>query len=245
MRRVAAEFVRNVAEWVYPTACLVCDAPAGEPDPFRHGVCNDCHTAMTTDPRPACPWCAQTVGPHADTSRGCPECRGVALGFERAFRLGPYEGKLRDAVLRTKVLAGEGLADLLGRLLAECRGRAVLDAGIDLVAPVPLHWWRKWTRGYNQAEAVARELAAGLRAPFAPKLLRRVRWTPQQAQPTREARRENVRGAFRAVRGARVAGKAVLLVDDVMTTGSTLGEAARTLRGAGAGRVVVAVLARR
>jgi predicted amidophosphoribosyltransferase len=81
--------------------------------------------------------------------------------------------------------------------------------------------------------------------PFAPKLLRRVRWTPQQSQPTREARRANVRGAFRPGRGARVASKTVLLVDDVMTTGSTLGEAARALRAAGAGRVVAAVLARR
>jgi ComF family protein len=245
MRRVAAEFVRNVAEWVYPAACLVCDSPAGEPDTFRHGVCSDCHAAMTTDPRPACPWCAQTVGPHADTSSGCPECRGVSLGFERAFRLGPYEGKLRDAVLRTKLLAGEGLADVLGRLLAECRGCAILGTEVDLVAPVPLHWWRRWTRGYNQAESVAREVAASLRVPFEAKLLRRVRWTPQQSQPTREARRENVRGAFQVRKGARVASKAVLLVDDVMTTGSTLGEAARTLRGAGAGRVVVAVLARR
>jgi ComF family protein len=245
MRRVAAEFVRNVAEWVYPTACLVCDALAGEPGTFRHGVCNDCHAALTTDPREVCPWCAQTVGPSTDTSSGCPQCRGVSLGFEQAFRLGPYGGKLRDAVLRTKVLAGEGLADVLGRLLAECRGCDILDTGIDLVAPVPLHWWRKWTRGYNQAEAVGRELARGLRVAFAPRLLRRVRWTPQQSQPTREARRENVRGAFRVARGARVAGRTVLLVDDVMTTGSTLGEAARALRGAGAGRVVVVVLARR
>jgi ComF family protein len=194
---------------------------------------------------PVCPWCAQTVGPHSDTSGGCAECRGESLGFDAAFRLGPYDGKLRDAVLRMKVLAGEGLADLLGRTLAECRGDAIGAAGVDLVTPVPLHWWRKWQRGYNQSEAVARELAAGMGAEFAPKLLRRVRWTPQQSQPTREARRENVKGAFRVRRSANIAEKTVLLVDDVMTTGSTLGEASRTLRAAGAGRVVVAVLARR
>jgi ComF family protein len=152
---------------------------------------------------------------------------------------------LRDAVLRTKVLAGEGLADLLGRAFAQCRGEALRACEFDVVAPVPLHWWRKWTRGYNQAEAVARELAAELNVAFAPKLLRRVRWTTQQSQPTREARRENVRGAFAVARGARLLGKRVLLADDVMTTGSTLGEAARTLRAAGADRVVVAVLARR
>jgi ComF family protein len=169
----------------------------------------------------------------------------VALGFECAFRLGPYEGQLRDAVLRMKALAGEGLADLLGRTFAECRGDTLRTARADFVTPVPLHWWRRWTRGYNQSEAVARELAVGLGAEFVPDLLRRVRWTPQQVQPTREARRENVRGAFRVHKGARIAGKTVLLVDDVMTTGSTLGEAARTLVAGGAGRVVVAVLARK
>jgi len=208
-------------------------------------VCNGCATAVTTDPFPACPWCAQTVGPHTDTTEGCAECRGTALGFEKAIRLGPYAGKLRDAVLRMKFLAGEGLADLLGRAFAEVRGDTLRTAGIDLVAPVPLHWWRKWTRGYNQSEAVSRELAAGLGAAVASNLLRRVRWTTQQVQPTREARRENVKGAFRVRTGARVLGKTVLLVDDVMTTGSTLGEAARTLCAAGADRVVVAVLARR
>jgi ComF family protein len=245
MRRRAAEFARNVVRLLYPNLCLICDSPEGETSTFRHGVCNDCHTAVAIDPFSTCPWCAQTVGPHTDTSDGCAECRGTALGFERAVRLGPYAGKLRDAVLRIKVLAGEGLADLLGRIFAESRGEAFRTSAFDLVAPIPLHWWRKWTRGYNQVEAVARELANGLNVPFAPKLLRRVKWTTQQSQPTRAARQENVRGAFAVARGARLVGKTVLLVDDVMTTGSTLGEAARTLRAAGADRVVVAVLARR
>jgi ComF family protein len=245
MRRAATGFARNVLGWIYPNACLICDAPESATSAFRHGVCTNCHAAVTTDPFPACPWCAQTVGPHTDTTDGCAECRGTPLGFERAFRLGPYDGKLRDAVLRIKFLGGEGLADLLGRTFAECRGDAIRITGIDLVAPIPLHWWRKWTRGYNQSEAVGRELAAGLGAEFAPNLLRRVRWTPQQVQPTREARRENVKGAFRVRRSARLVGKTVLLVDDVMTTGSTLGEAARTLRTGGADRVVVAILARR
>jgi ComF family protein len=148
-------------------------------------------------------------------------------------------------VLRTKVLAGEGLADLLGRMFAETRGAALRAAEIDVVAPVPLHWWRKWTRGYNQAEAIARELAVALEVRFMPHLIRRVRWTARQVQLTREARRENLKDAFRVRRGARLAGTTVLLVDDVMTTGSTLGEVARTLRAAGVARVAVAVLARR
>ncbi len=245
MRRVAAEFAHNVVRLLYPKACLVCDTVESDAGEFRHGLCIECHRAVTIDPFPACPRCAQTVGPHTDTTHGCAECRGTPLGFERAVRLGPYDGKLRDAVLRMKQLSGEGLADLLGRTFVESRSESLHLLDADLVAPVPLHWWRKWTRGYNQSEAVGRELAAGLKRPFAPHLLRRVKWTPQQLQPTREARRENVKGAFRVRKGARLLGKTVLLTDDVMSTGSTLGEAARMLRNAGADRVVVAVLARK
>lgn len=244
MRRLLP-FGRGLVGLLYPNDCLVCDVAETETTPFRHGVCSECHRAVTTDLQATCPWCAQTIGPHTDTTRGCPTCRDLPLGFERAFRLGPYDGRLRDAVLRMKNLGGEGLADLLGRVFAETRGEAIRAAEIDLIAPVPLHWWRKWTRGYNQAEALARAVAAHVNAPFVPQLLRRVRWTSHQTQLSRAARRENLRGAFRVTPGARAAGKSVLLVDDVMTTGSTLGEAARALRDAGAERVVVAVLARR
>jgi predicted amidophosphoribosyltransferase len=116
--RALREFAHNLAKWVYPNACLICDAAEGDAGTFRHGVCNDCHAAVTNDPLPACPWCAQSVGPHTNTTDGCPECRGTAHAFERAFRLGSYAGKLRDAVLRMKFLAGEGLADLAGRIFA-------------------------------------------------------------------------------------------------------------------------------
>lgn len=245
MRRSVTQFLHNSLNLLYPNSCLVCDASEATGTAFRHGLCERCHVGVTVDPFAACPWCAQTVGPHTDTTDGCAECRGLALGFDRAFRLGPYIGPLRDAVLRTKVLAGEGLADLLGRIFAEERGEALRGEGIDLVTAVPLHWWRRWTRGYNQAEAIARELAAGLAVPFAPRLVRRVRLASQHAQPTREARRENVKGAFRVQPSARIAGRTVLVVDDVMTTGSTLGEVARVLKAAGAGRVVVACLARK
>lgn len=243
MRDAVAGLARHLGRLLYPETCLICDAGAAE-TPFRHGLCDECFRSVTADTLPACPRCAQTVGPHSDTSDGCPECRGRAPGFDAALRLGPYGGKLRAAVLRTKALAGEGLADLLGRVFAECRGDQLRAAGVEVVAPIPLHWWRKWTRGYNQAEAVARELAAGLGAAFEPNLLRRVRQTKHQAELSLTERRENLRGAFRVRRSARIAGKTVLIVDDVMTTGSTLGEAARTVRAGGAGRVVVAVLAR-
>lgn len=243
MRGAITEFVRAAMGWAFPSACLVCDTPEGALAQ-QHGLCADCHAAITTDPYPSCPRCAQTVGPYADVTEGCSECRHQSFAFDRAFRLGEYAGRLSDAVLRMKFLNGEGLADQLGRVFAQQRGSELRTCGFDLVAPVPLHWWRRWQRGYNQSEAVARELARGIGLPFA-RLLRRVRATPQQGQPSRTARRANVKGAFRPERRAILSGKTVLLVDDVMTTGSTLHEAARVLLNGGAVSVAVAVVARR
>jgi ComF family protein len=147
--------------------------------------------------------------------------------------------------LHTKSGTGEPLAEMFGRVLAGARGAALLAAGVEVVVAVPLHWARQWERGYNQADAIARELAAAIRLHYDPGVLRRVKATPQQAQPSATARRENIRGAFRVNPGARIEGRTVLLVDDVMTTGSTAAEAARVLCQAGASRVVVVVLARR
>ena len=113
-----------------------------------------------------------------------------------------------------------------------------------MLVPVPLHWRRRWLRGYNQSEALAHGLAARLRLPCGSCGLRRIRATPMQTSQTLAGRRDNVRGAFAAAPNVRTAGKTVLLVDDVMTTGATASEAARALKAAGARRVVVAVLTR-
>jgi ComF family protein len=186
-----------------------------------------------------------TVGPYTDLSSGCSECRGESLGFDGALRLGPYEGRLREAVLRVKSSLGEGLAEMLGRVLCERIGHRLKAEAVDVVVPVPLHWRRKLARGYNQAAAIGRELAQGLNVKFAPNWLKRVHYTPQHVQPSASARKENIRGAFRVKGHASLMDRAVLLVDDVLTTGSTAGEAARTLKAAGARRVLTAVLARR
>lgn len=244
MLRAVTELALNSVGWIYPPACLVCDETLVNGAPLRHGLCTNCYREVTADTLPACPRCAQTVGPYTDTSDGCGECRGAAFAFAGAVRLGPYAGKLRDAVLRLKSVGGEGLADLLGRTFVEERAAALSGLGIELVVPVPLHWWRKWMRGYNQSAALGREIAAAVGVPFEPNLVCRVRFATQQAQPTRSARVQSMRDIFRVRPGARVSGKTVLLVDDVMTTGGTASAVARVLRDAGAERVVVAVLAR-
>ena len=234
----ARTFAQGLLQLLYPASCWVCGQLLPPP---QASFCAACRLALTGDTSPTCPRCASTVGPFANVEQGCLKCRDASFAFDGAVRLGPYEGLLREVVLRMKHARGEGLAEAVGALWAEHDGPRLGQAGAGVVIPVPLHWRRRWARGYNQSEVLARALAGRLRLPCRPTWLRRARATPKQTEQSPAARRENVRRAFRA--GPAVKGKVVLLVDDVLTTGSTAHEAARALRQAGAGRVVVAVLA--
>jgi ComF family protein len=198
-------------------------------------LCQRCAAALPS-PLAYCRRCASSVGPGA----ACNRCAAERYHYERVTRLGIYDGTLRDAVLAMKFEAGEPLARTLGRLLARH-----IETKPDAVVPVPLHWRRRWSRGYNQAQALAESLAKGLACPCNSKVLKRVRATPQQFSQSATARRENVKGAFAVRRAAAIQGRRILLVDDVLTTGATASEAARALLQAGAKTVDVAVLAHR
>jgi ComF family protein len=138
-----------------------------------------------------------------------------------------------------------GRLDYLGRHLAASLAEALGDrlTGCDRVVPVPLHWRRRLARGYNQAERIARPLAAHLGLPYIPALARR-RATPPQSLLGRDQRLANLRRAFRIPRPERVRGFHILLVDDVATTGATLDAAAAALKTAGAVRVTALVAGR-
>jgi ComF family protein len=232
---------QGLLQILYPNLCHVCrtSLPADQ-EPF----CDFCRKALTDDPHLTCPRCAGLVGPHVPLEGGCVNCRDRTLHFTAALRLGPYEGLRREVVLRLKNVGGEALAERLGALWARHAAAKLGALAADVIVPVPLHWWRRWRRGYNQSEALALGLAEELRLPCRTHWLRRVRHTPPQTEQTPSGRVENVRNAFLARPRTGLAGKTVLLVDDVLTTGSTCAEAARALRTAGAARVVVAVLAR-
>ena len=221
-----------------PGVCLACRRPL---PPEQDDFCASCRPQILTDPHLTCPRCSSTIGPHVDLTDGCVRCRNESFAFERVLRLGPYEGMLRDLILKMKQPDGEPVAEAVGASWAKSSAEALRRLGADTVVPVPLHWWRQWTRGFNQSECLARAVASRLQV-RCHRWLKRTRYTLKQSSLAPSVRKDNVRGAFRTVRSAAVRGKVVLLIDDVLTTGSTAHEAARALRRAGASRVVVAVL---
>jgi ComF family protein len=235
------QLARGLLQLIYPGICPFCERSV---DVSERLPCAACRAALTADPHEACARCGSTVGPFANRDDGCVICRDTTLHFARVVRMGLYEGLLRDVILRMKHASGEGLAEPIGELLFERVGAQLKELAIDRVVPVPLHWWRYWRRGYNQSEVLARALARGLGVPCRKRWLRRVRATPSQTEQTPAGRWQNVRGAFRARSSRDARGKTILLVDDVLTTGSTCSEAARALRQAGAARVIVAILAK-
>jgi ComF family protein len=194
---------------------------------------------------PRCAACDTQVGRLAAF---CPPCAGTVdaagAGGEGALAAFVYGGAMARAIVRVKYEARPDLARPLGDLLyraLEAHAPALREA---VVVPVPLHPSRLAERGFNQSALLARRLAWHLDSPFAPLLLARARDTPKQASLDRGARLANVAGAFRARQPLRVRGCAVLLVDDVCTTGATLAACSSALVEAGARSVVTAVLAR-
>lgn len=190
-------------------------------------ACTQCHTPFLND---------APLRPNGL----CALCRSGIAMYQAVYSYGFYEGALRKLVHLFKYQRISTLAEPLGQLLV-----AALPRGerFDLIVPLPLHWWRRYRRGFNQAALLAKPVSRATGWPVE-QLLRRVKNTGAQAGLTRSARRRNVAGAFRVTDAERLRGKRVLLIDDVFTTGATAAAATAALRRAGAARVAVLTLAR-
>lgn len=192
-------------------------------------VCDGCGSPFEFDPGPGVRCAACTARPRA---------------FDRARAACLYDEASRDLILKLKHADRTDLAGLMACWLSRSARPLLEDA--DVVVPVPLHRWRLLRRRYNQAAEIARPLSRDHGLAYLPDVLERVRNTAIQGGKSASGRRRNVGGAF-AVREAardRLAGRRVLLVDDVLTTGATAQACARALKAAGAAAVHVAVIAK-
>lgn len=243
MRPVA--WATDLLDLLLPAGCVVCGAwiPGGVAGSL---VCGRCRSRLPRAPWPRCPRCHHPLGTGRAEAARCQECREWPDALARA-RFATLLAPPADALVHA--LKYEGWAELaaeMGRAMAaELRVRRGTPWRRSLVVPVPTTTARVRARGYNQAELLARSVAAALDLPFV-QALARTRGGPTQVALPPSQRRANVRGAFalRDGQSARVAGAHVVLVDDVLTTGSTAGAAASELAHVGASEVTLVVFAR-
>lgn len=215
-----------------PCHCRLCQAP----DPSDLGLCAGCLNdlpGLTS----ACCRCALPLAPqHGDPI--CGACQSRPPAFDRCIALFPYAPPLDSLLLQLKFGQAVHLARLFATLLA---ARVQSEALPDCILPVPLHPGRQRERGFNQAIEIARPLARRLGCALDLETCVRIRATPSQSRISAQQRRHNLRGAFTLTRAPA---RHIALLDDVMTTGSTLNELAMLLRRNGAERIDVWVCAR-
>ena len=248
--------VTGLLDLLCPRICPICseviENPLGKDEP----VCSVCVPKTVTPDRQFCVRCGGRRSVTANNTNNCTRCRTAEFRFKRAIALGEYENDLRLLALRMKTDKTGILAISAAKMLVRYR-RSDLDAvQAEYIVPVPMHRFRRWDRGVNSPDILAEELGLRLKIPVARHLIRRIRQTDLQYTFSQKGRAENVKDAF-ALRPppflaklgfkrfpTSIAGKNILLIDDILTTGSTCNEVTKVLLSAGVGSVTVAVLAR-
>jgi competence protein ComFC len=241
--------IEPLGKWVntglgffYPEICRLCESErATVSDGF---VCGRCWSQVRFIKPPFCERCGLPFAGDLTEPFECANCRELELHFRSARSAVVARGVVLEAIHRFKYQRQLWFENFLAGLFLREAAPALRGENWDLIVPVPLHPLKQRQREFNQAERLAVHLAAALKIPLRPKLLRRVTPTATQTRLTRTERAENMRGAFAVRRGARLDGERVVLVDDVFTTGATTSACARTLLAAGAGEVCVWTVAR-
>lgn len=233
--------IGQLLDAIWPRTCEICGGPVDRPGRY---VCAECVNRLPFVPTDGC---CRRCGRAAERLSGdflCADCRVEKPRFDRAASALQFDGEARDVLngykFREKLWMRDDLVDWLEAIV-----RVRFKVGeIDLVVPMPSTVWHLLDRGYNQCAYLAKSLAKRLEKPYGGHVLGRVGSPKRQGGLTEDERRANAEGTFSVRRPARVAGRTVLVVDDIMTTGSTLSACAAELKRAGAVRVWCATVAR-
>ena len=242
MQLLPANLRRSALDAVFPPRCIAC----GDWLETETLFCAQCEKTLG---RIAPPFCARCGTPLENQRVSlCADCRQTSPHFDALRAVWLYERGAREAIHELKYNARTSLAKPLGARLADLISQPPFPREIILV-PIPLHSWRRFRRGFNQSELLAREIhRVRSNSTVLPSgLLRRARWTTPQVELDEQQRAQNVKGAFEVDAGIlrTLPHWPVVLIDDVATTAATLDECARVLKGAGVPQVFAATLARR
>lgn len=235
----AGKLARKIVDFALPPRCPGCGAITGD----LHNFCLNCWQSLSFLGEPCCDRCGLPFEYESPDRAECGACLADPPAFDRLRAAVAYGEVARKVVLKLKYGGRPAVAETLGHFMARHLGGA---EGSALLMPVPLHRWRIWKRGYNQSALIVQALARRTGLPVELDLLRRVKATPPLKGMGRRERALAVRGAFGLAPGAkaRLQGKAVVLVDDVYTSGATANACARLLKRSGAVRMDIICWAR-
>ena len=238
MIRPAWALLTSLANFAFPPVCGQCHRLS--PDGLTGGICRDCWAAVKTWRDGQCQRCGR---PSADNGSLCRQCTVPDWSCSDIKAIGPFEPPLSEAVHMLKYSDAKSVSRRLGAMMAE---RIVPDQRYnkaDLVLAVPLHQARRRERGYNQAQLLAEQLGQALKIPAPEGLLFRARNNQSQTTLNKEQRRRNVEGIFAVKEPGLIKGQRIILVDDVLTTGATIGSCGHALLAAGASEVLACTAA--
>ena len=238
--------IRNILlgflDILYPRHCFACDSSLHEEENTH--ICENCLEIVKQTDAKRCSKCGLKLGPGITPSeKGCHECKARNLGFEKSFFVSDNAGPVRALIHQFKYKKHICLAIPLGSLLINLLDQKTI-CEIDFVVPVPLHWKKKRERGFNQSELMAKKVCKRLSVPISINNLHRVNNTLSQTQLSYLQRQKNVKNAFMVKAPEVFSQKNVLLIDDILTTGMTASECAKSLKNAGANKIFFIALAR-
>jgi ComF family protein len=213
--------------------CVLCDAQLDALESNTHAVCRACRNDLPWHPNASCPQCGL-----ASDGNVCGSCLNNPPDFDATHAVFLYDYPIDAMMVRYKYGQMLHLNATFGQLLAQ----KVANHTLDLVIPMPMHPARMQERGFNQAHEIAKVITKHCREKLDIQSVARIKLTPPQASLPLKDRVKNIKGAFKA--NANLSGKRIAIVDDVMTTGASLNELAKTLKKAGASRVECWVVAR-
>lgn len=271
LHRQATRLAASAVDFLFPWSCLFCGVQDESEADFglSQPCCGTCHAALIQQEEQRCIRCAAVVGKYSKTDNGCVHCRDKKIRFDSASCVGMYEGPLRKAILASKWSWSSAMIDALTVLLIQQQNQHWQDLNIGAVVCIPQSSQRRLMTHFHAAEIIANRIAkflntkpkrsvlksevaqtAASQTAASPKVgrrtdgLRRLRQPRPQKRVVLSERFSNQRHSISVRNKASIAGRNVLIVDDVLTTGATCSEAARALTAAGAASCHVAVLSR-
>lgn len=227
---------------IYPRACTCCSNVLS---PDEQQICESCKQSLFHLKQPICQICGSPVKKDNPGCVRCHNCPHDSIQFERSRALLDYnDSNVRQMIHTFKFEYFHGMAEDLSQFLVEGFNQYFQDENIDFIVPVPLHKRRQRHREFNQSYLLAKHLSDEIHIPINDDLVIRNRWTKPQTQLTRNERQSNIRGAFSVIDPDTVQNQTILIIDDVVTTGSTVNELSAVLKQNGAARILVLSLAR-